>query len=378
MSDWLNCSFPIFRLTLLPIVNGKIPLKRILIAPLDWGLGHATRCIPIVRMLIEMGAEPLIAGGGRSALLLKQEFPDLEFVSFPGYEVHYPESGSLALHLLLSIPSILKSIRHEQSLLKKIIRDHRIDAVISDNRYGLYSDKVPTVFITHQINIQTPLGKGLLHKINEQYINRFSECWIPDWEGTDNLSGKLAHHGASPARSYFIGPLSRFRKPEPGTDPLYDFVIALSGPEPQRSVFEKLVSDQLKGIKGRILLLQGKTEQNEKQTIGHLQICSHLSSSEMQLILPGALLLCRSGYSSIMDAAVLGSKCIFVPTPGQTEQEYLAAYHASRNNAFAMQQGKFNLVEAMKEAEKITGFKNNQANPEVLRERLLKLSGLFK
>ncbi|MFI5149018.1 MAG: glycosyltransferase [Bacteroidia bacterium] len=352
-------------------------MKRILIAPLDWGLGHATRCIPLIRLVEELGMQPVLAGEGRSALLLQQEFPHLEFIPLPGYRVSYPAKGSMALHMALAIPSILKSIRKEHIVLENIIREKQLDAVISDNRYGLYSKQVPCIFITHQIYIQTPFGSSLLHRMNERFISRFRECWIPDTEGPDNLSGELSHGKGSHGNRYFIGPLSRFRKQKASAGSGYNLVVILSGPEPQRSVLEQKVRKELEGFQGRALMVLGRTEEETEEHQGKMDIYSHLGANALEQALSEAeLVLCRSGYSGMMDAAVLGCKCIVVPTPGQTEQEYLSRYHTSLENVLGKEQAAFDLKKALEEAKNLRGFKIRIPDDSLLRERLKKLSGL--
>ncbi|HXC04547.1 MAG TPA: glycosyltransferase [Bacteroidia bacterium] len=353
-------------------------MKRILIAPLNWGLGHATRCVPIIQEIETLGMQPVLAGEGRSAALLCREFPHLEFISLPGFEIRYPENGNMTIQMLLALPAFLKSIRAEHRLLEKIIAEKQIDAVISDNRYGLYSKQVPCIFITHQVFIQAPLGAALLLRINERYMRRFTECWIPDYAGKENLSGILSHGGETAVQRYFIGPLSRLRTPSGIVPVRYDLLVILSGPEPQRTVLERLVKRELEDVNLRVLLILGKTEQEEYVRAGNVEERSHLSAAAMQEAWSqSALVLCRSGYSSIMDAEVMGSKCIFIPTPGQTEQEYLGTYHAGLGHAITVTQDAFKLRRALEEASLIPGFKSRKEEGEVRRGRLLNLSGLL-
>ncbi len=277
----------------------------------------------------------------------------------------------MALHILLSAPRIFKSIRSEHKLLRKLIRERKIDTVISDNRYGLWSREAYCIFITHQVFIQAPVFAGVLHKLTARYMSRFSECWIPDLNTKENLSGDLAHKEKLPQNCFFIGPLSRFGFSGQVEGGRYDLVIALSGPEPQRSVFEKKILSQLPGIPGRILLLQGITEKNGLITEGNLTVVSHLPAEEMKQALSGtAIWIGRSGYSSIMDAAALGKKCIFVPTPGQTEQVYLAQFHERLGHCIVMNQKRFNLEEALGKMKMIRGFEKKKGSDEMLKERL--------
>ena len=211
---------------------------KILVAPLDWGLGHATRCIPIIKYLLEKKCEVVIGADGRPLQLLQKEFSALEFVVMPGYNISYPKDGSMVLKMAIQIPKILTGIKHEHELLKKIIKEKKIDAVISDNRFGLWSGEVPCVFITHQLMVKSPFGEKIIHQLNKNYISKYSECWVPDHSGENNLSGDLSHKFSLPKNVKFIGALSRFTN-EFILQKKYDLLIILSGPESQRTVFEK-------------------------------------------------------------------------------------------------------------------------------------------
>lgn len=220
---------------------------RVLIAPLDWGLGHSTRCIPIIRYLLERGVEVVIGADGRPMQLLRMEFPSLEFVQMSGYNISYPKRGSMALKIAVQIPKILAGIKREHELLKKIIQENKIDAVISDNRFGLWSKEIPCVFITHQVMVKSPFGEKWIHQLNKKYISRYTECWVPDSE-KDGLSGDLAHKFKLPENAKFIGMLSRFYTPQPPSMvelSVNSLLVILSGPEPQRTVLEGKIIKQL-------------------------------------------------------------------------------------------------------------------------------------
>ena len=334
--------------------------KRILIAPLDWGLGHAARCIPIVRYLLEKDCEVIIAADKRPMELLKKEFPSLEFVVMPGYEISYPKNGSMVLKIAVQVPKILIGIKREHKLLKKIIREKKIDAVISDNRFGLWSRSVPCVFITHQLMVKAPFGEKLLHKLNKNLIAKYNECWIPDNEGENNLSGDLSHKFPLPENAKFIGILSRFnslRHLSSKEEPL-DLLVLLSGPEPQRPIFEKKILEQISFLPIKSLIVQGITEKNETKKISeNVEIVSFLTSDDLiKKILSSKIILCRPGYSSVMDLAALGKKSIFVSTPGQPEQEYFAKYFSERRIAYSVAQKEFDLKTALEESKEYLGF----------------------
>ncbi|MDG2330997.1 MAG: glycosyltransferase [Flavobacteriales bacterium] len=299
--------------------------KKILICPLDWGLGHGARCVSIIHDL-NSDFDVLLAGSGRVKPFLRQEFPTLPFIDFEGYNINYPSGGSMAIKMMAQLPKVIQRIRSEKKELAKIIENHGIDLVISDNRFGLSSDSIPSVYITHQINVQAPgLLANLLYKLHAKYINRYTECWIPDFAESMNLSGALSH-GRKPSICRYTGPISRLSKVR--TAYKYDYCALLSGPEPQRTKFENLILETFKGQSATLLLLQGAPEEHKHMKIDNVEIVSHMNDQDLaKNLCASKTVICRSGYSSIMDLAKLGVNCIFVPTPGQTEQYYLAKHH---------------------------------------------------
>ena len=229
----------------------KAPVNpRILVCPLEWGLGHATRCIPIINVLIELGAEVLIAGEGATGALLKKEFPHLHFLPLMGYRMRYSRNRYfLPIQVLWQTPKIMFTIFRETRWLKRMIRLHKIDAVISDNRFGLYSNQVPAVYITHQLLIKTgsSFTEKILQKIHYHYINKYDACWVPDFKD-GGLAGELSHPAKLPSNIKYIGGLSRFTMHEP--EKKYDLFVTISGPEPQRTIFEDLILVQVKSFNG--------------------------------------------------------------------------------------------------------------------------------
>jgi len=338
---------------------------KILIAPLDWGLGHATRCIPIIKYLLEKKCEVIIGAESRPLHLLKKEFPSSEFVQIRGYHISYSKNGSMVFKMASQIPKILSGIKQEHELLKRIIKEKKIDAVISDNRFGWWSKKIPCVFITHQLMVKSPFVENLIYMLNKNYISKYSECWVPDAAGENNLSGDLSHKFPLPKNAKYVGVLSRFTS----TPPLLskekgvrnEVLIILSGTEPQRTIFEKKIIEQITLLKKKILIIQGITEKNEHKKISeNVEMVSHLTSEELQKeILASEIILSRPGYSTIMDLAVLGKKAIFVPTPGQTEQEYLAKYFSEKKIAYSVSQKAFDLNTSLNESKKYSGFTEN-------------------
>ena len=334
--------------------------KRILIAPLDWGIGHATRCIPIINALISQNHEVIIAADGRPMHLLSSEFPDLEMVRFSGYNIKYPKYLPMSISMLLQLPKILIGIKKEQSILNQIIDDYKIDGVISDSRFGLFTKKVPCVFITHQLQIQSPYFSNKIRDFNYKYINKFDSCWIID-DDEKNLAGELSKPNILPESSTYIGIQSRFEKSE--MDKKYDFLAIVSGPEPQRTILEKGLIKALKDRKEKSLIVLGKPEVNTGKQIGSLSVKSHLNASELnKVILQSDLIICRPGYSTVMDLAKLEKKAFFIPTPGQTEQEYLANSFMEKKICYSQEQNKFDFEKAISESKPFTGFSSFKKN----------------
>jgi uncharacterized protein (TIGR00661 family) len=238
-------------------------------------------------------------------------------------------------------------IRKEHLLLEKLIKKHKVDAVISDNRYGLWTNRVPCVFITHQVRILSPVLEDLVFFLNLQFINRFDFCWIPDESSERNLSGKLSHLESLPSHAKFIGPLTRFNG-EFIQQKEYDVMAIVSGPEPQRTIFEEKLISQLQQLNKRALLVLGKPGDVQKSESDYLTIVSHLNSVEMEkAVAASEVIVCRGGYSTIMDLAVYGKKAIFIPTPGQTEQEYLAKRYAGKGWCVYQKQSEMDLGTAI-------------------------------
>jgi len=324
----------------------------ILIAPLDWGLGHATRCIPIIHSLIEKNCNVLVACNEKIKALLHQEFPQLKFLHLKGYNINYSKNSRiLPLQIGRQIPKILSTIQHENKRLREIVKEHTIHGVISDNRYGVFHNSVPSVFITHQLRIKTTLGKigdDFLQKLNYNYINKFSQCWIPDNPGQFNLAGELSHPGKKPVVPLkYIGILSRFKRTASGGR--NHILILLSGPEPQRTMFEDLIFSQLNNYKEPVVLVRGlPAEVNELALPQNVSVYNHLPTEELiQKINDASVIISRCGYSTVMDLAFLKKKSILVPTPGQTEQQYLARHLMRGNFALCIDQNKFRLKHAL-------------------------------
>lgn len=314
--------------------------KNILVCPLDWGLGHATRCVPLIQQFLEEGHQVIIGADKNPLAFLQQEFPQLKSVIIPGYEIEYDEKGS-SLKLFYESVKFYTFIKKEKQFIDRFLLENKIDMIVSDNRYGLYSDKVESVIVTHQLYPKAPIGEKLLHQKIEQLLSNFNEVWIPDYKEPKNLSGDLAHFKPFEQKHQFIGALSRFEIPLELPNIEYDLCAVISGPEPQRAIFEKLILTQINRHNLKAIVVRGLPNDN---SINEAFIFNHLSTDKLQeYIMKSRLVVCRSGYSSIMDLTVLGKKALLIPTPGQTEQEYLAEHNKNNEQFFVQQQTELNL-----------------------------------
>lgn len=324
--------------------------KKILIAPLNWGLGHATRCIPIIKELQRQNAEVLLASDGRALDLLRSEFPDLIHFELPPYGINY-KSNSIILNVGREIPKMLKAIIYEHRMADMLIKKHGIDGIITDNRLGCYSKKVPSVFISHQINLIVPnlLLENASRWLNRWFIRKFNECWIPDVAVEPSLSGSLSH-GSSLKNIRYLGALSRMENLS--LEKKYDVIVVISGPEPQRTKLDQAILSQAKKLPYRFLIVQGKTEQNQHYFIDkNIEVVSFMTSMALNnAIISSDLFIGRSGYSSLMDLAKLRKPALLIPTPGQTEQEYLANRLSANGHFFTQTQEQLNLEKGIPQA----------------------------
>ncbi|NMH28540.1 glycosyltransferase [Flavobacterium silvaticum] len=299
--------------------------QNILVAPLNWGLGHATRCVPIIRALELTGYTPIIASDGVALEMLKKEFPHLKHLELPSYKIEYPKDGEdFKWKMLKGLPRMLDAISDEKKLVKKWVRELGLKGIISDNRLGVFSKKVPSVFMTHQLNVLTGNTSWLTGKLHRQVIRKYRECWVPDYEEKPNLTGKLGHLKKPDFNLRYLGPLSRLELAE--KEMKYDLMVILSGPEPQRTLLENRLKNEVQLFGKKVVFIKGKIEAEQKtcQT-GNVTYYNFMTSEELQETFnESRMVLSRSGYTTVMDLAKLQKKCFFIPTPGQYEQEYLA------------------------------------------------------
>ena len=318
--------------------------------------------IPIIYQLRQAHLNVIVAADGKALELLKIEFPDLEFIHLPSFTIRYSRKQSQTLKMILQVPKIIKGTINEYRWLNNLIKANPVTIVISDNRYGLWNKKILSILISHQIPPLLPAGlkcfEPLMHYILRFFIKSFDRCWIPDIENPSmNLTGKLSHRYPLPSNTAFMGILSRFYnfssshgKKYPVRK--YEMLVLLSGPEPQRTLLEEIMLEQLRDTEYKTAFIRGLP-----LSVGHhnmkpspkIDFYYHLPPEIFgNLVINADVIICRSGYSTIMDLVELSRPAILIPTPGQTEQEYLAGYLNEQGLFHMVSQQNFNLQKALK------------------------------
>lgn len=325
---------------------------RILICPLDWGLGHASRCIPIIERMLNANLTVMVASSGSALSLLQKRFPNLVFFELPSYGIRYPTKYA-SLNFLLFSPKVIYACIREYFLVSRIIKQHQIQILISDNRLACWSRQVPSFYLSHQLQFafrQKWINQAAawLHYF---WYKNYDQIWIPDLPPPRSMAGKLAQ-AFRPITVRYLGLLSQLKKQNAQIK--YEAIIILSGPEPQRSILEKIIRQQLQFITGEFLMVLGLPESTiQASSEGGLQVVNFLGPKELsKKIAQSKIVICRSGYSSIMDMIHLQQAAILIPTPGQPEQEYLAQYHAQNALFRIAKQDNFKLDQLLQALEK--------------------------
>ncbi len=315
----------------------------ILISPLNWGIGHATRLVPIIKEL-KKKHKITLAADGKSFFFLKKEFSDINIIKAPKLKIKYSFFRFfMPVKILLIFPKLISFYFKNQKWIKKHIKNRDIDVIISDNRFGFFSKKIKSIFITHQIYIEAKnkILKKIIFIVNRLNIQKYNECWIPDDKNL-KISGNLSNSAKIKIPCKRIGILSRFNDEKiRNKQKKYNFVVIISGPEPQRSIFQKKIINILTKIDAKTLILTGELSKKHYKKNKNIIIKTHLTTSELQkIIISAEIIIARSGYSTIMDLLKLKKTAILVPTPAQTEQEYLANYLHCKKMFFSVEQNK--------------------------------------
>jgi UDP-N-acetylglucosamine transferase subunit ALG13 len=311
--------------------------------------------VPLIQKFLSVGFKVIIAAGGDQKILLQSVFPQLELVEIKGYSVKYGSTKwKTVFKIFFQIPKILIAINSEKKWLKRFVTEKHLDVIVSDNRFGLHHKSIVSVFITHQLGIKTSLGKfadKIAQQINYYFINQFDYCWVPDTATDIHLAGELSHPLAKPAIPVlYTGLLSAIKKePLHVTNPL---LLLLSGPEPQRTILENMLLQQLNQQAHPAILVRGLPSATTTLPARKgLTVYNYLSGQQLQQVInASAIIVSRAGYSTLMDLLPLGKKCIVIPTPGQAEQEYLAHWLSQQGYVCSCPQQDFRLPALLQKA----------------------------
>ena len=339
-------------------------MKHVLVSPLSWGLGHATRDLPIIRYLLERGHHVTIAAEDRALTLLEREAPECDFERIPDYPPPYSSGKHFVPKFVAMAPAMLWAIEMESVRVRRLFRRRQFDLILSDNRFRIRSRRVPSFVLTHQLRFMTPPGLEAFERLTEFFnyvhLNPFDRIIVPDAADLEqNLSGRLSHdmrHLRDSPKVYYAGPLSSVRKMDVEQD--VDLFISISGPEPPRTQLENTILEKVREVEAdRIVVALGKPEVTETREIdGRIEVHGFLDRAKQQEMLNRArFVVCRSGYTTVMELAELGRKALFIPTPGQTEQVYLGRYYEERGFFHTVGQYEMDLPSDIEKARTYTG-----------------------
>ncbi len=356
-------------------------MKHVLVSPLSWGLGHATRDLPVIRHLVRRGHKVTIAAIGRALSLLQHELPDIDFVELPDYPTPYTSSRHFVRKFVAMSPLMLSAVWREGRRVKRLLRRRRFDMILSDNRFNVRSDDIPSFVISHQLRFMVPKGlrrlEGVTEFFNWEYLKPFDRVIVPDnGDPVRNLSGRMSHDlkRLPMEQIYYAGSLASVRCLDLQAD--VDLFVSISGPEPQRTELERILLDQVRDVPGeRIVVTLGKPETVETCGIDdRIAVYGYLDRERQQEMLNRAkLVVCRSGYTTVMELAELRKQALFIPTPGQTEQEYLAEYYEENGFFHSVSQYKLDLAADVEKARSYPGVPfetDTAANVERLYDEL--------
>lgn len=332
--------------------------KSILITPQHWGLGHVTRTIPIIRYFVSEGWRVLLGSSGPGAELLRKEFPELKVFELPDYKIQYP-SRNMYWNMAYQLFKMHSAIFKEHFVIRKICKEENIDLLISDARLGAAQSFIPSIVITHHLHF--PLKFKFFEWCADTWMRffylRFDQIWVPDFDGDNNLAGAISHQFKS-KKHFYIGAISRFQKLD--LEQVYDYCFMLSGPEPQRTKLEQIILSQVKDLVfQKSILVRGTQTGPSISSVDNLEVVDFATSDQLNRIMcSSGLIICRSGYTTLLDLSVIRRKALLIPTPGQPEQEYLGQELMKKKIFFNTDQDELNLKLQIPLAQEMPGYTN--------------------
>ncbi len=301
--------------------------ERILLSPLNWGLGHVTRTIPIIEQFITQNNEVFIACSATQKRIYKDYFTNIEFIDFPEYPLKFKVNGNWTTDILFQLPSLLKFISHEKDLVAQLIVKYDISLIISDQRFGFYSEKIKSVCISHQTNLLVPKWNVFAPYWNAKLLYKFNELWIPDFKD-NSLAGNLSQ--SNHPNHIYIGPISRFSgfQCQEQNTIKREYLAIITGPYPYDKLFFEQVVTFLSKQDKKSTIICSKNFIQKTEIPNHICVIEKPNESTfIKLLQTSKTIISRSGYSTLMDLYFTGHSAVFIPTPGQFEQKYLAEFH---------------------------------------------------
>ncbi|MBW6458185.1 MAG: hypothetical protein K0B52_03390 [FCB group bacterium] len=317
--------------------------KTVIYAILNWGLGHATRSAPIIRRLINDGNRVVIISHGQALTLMKEQFPECIFRDIRDKNIQYASNGIMFVFKIVSqFPKMVLGWEYERRKMRELEKEFHPDLVMTEMRLGFWSKNIPSVLITNQLRFFLPPGLKWAEILGEWFnflvFRHFDHIFVPDIAGEPNLLGDLCHKGriAKHPNVRFVGCLSSITPDDNPPEKDIDLLISISGPEPQRTMFEEIVLSRIADLSGKVVITLGSPgrEGITEFDNGRITIYPHLDRGTMANIMQRAkFVISRSGFSTVNELFVLRKSAMLVPTPGQTEQEYIAR-HFHRQGIF--------------------------------------------
>jgi spore coat polysaccharide biosynthesis predicted glycosyltransferase SpsG len=301
----------------------KLSCKRILISPLNWGQGHVSRCIPLIKRLKNQRNELFIACNKNQREIFETYLNlDLTYINHEGYTFKFGGKGRFVLDILFNLKVLLARHKSELKEVSALVKQHNIDLIISDHRYGFRSEKCTSIFMTHQLQLPLPWYLKPAQIWHKKQVSNFNFQWVVDDE-KKRLAGKLSNiEGFN--KSQYIGLLSRFDRMPNDQLKIHDGILLISGPLEYCKNLIKTFEKQLDS--GAINLIIGNKDAYEVYKSFGLKQPFFISNNWLnsdELIKQSRKIYGYFGYSTLMDLEFLNCDSELIACPGQFEQLYL-------------------------------------------------------
>ena len=302
----------------------EIKKKRVLFSALNWGMGHVSRSIGLVSQLIENDNTLFIACDENQKQIFQCYFPNVEYIQHEGYPFQFRGKGDFSGDFMRNWSKLSSRLKKEPIEVELLVDKHEIDTVISDHRYGFRSDKVSSVFITHQLNLPVKWYQKSIQAIHVRLLRKYHHIWVMDFADS-RLAGELSRNKKSLPVEY-IGPYSRFMNYDLPVVKNNTTVVIASGPLIYAQLF---LGNQLNksSPNDNVVVVAPKKVVSPNEI---LRISNNWLEQD-QVILNAQKIISNTGYTTIMDLFFLKAECELYSTKGQSEQEYLFTLHGEKN-----------------------------------------------